>query len=334
MNKLKVGIAGYNLIGQLHAEKFRNHPKVGSIIVADPEQRPNDHSVKWVKDYHDLAGCDAVVIALPTNLHLLAVEYFAPKGIAMLIEKPLATDYKEALQIQQVLSQCEVPAMCGLLGLYHPEFRARYDNLQSIGEILSVAENLHEANPGLERFHDETRGVLNINGIHTIHRFYKIASLIAIEEILIPDQIFLSRNHFASYTAEDTAQGLLTLGRNNKVPFSFSMSFRNSHKCDNKKKIDYTTKIDGKNGTILVTGWEKCELLKNGKTTSLFTHDLGPLGNASQYTRIAISLEKEIDEFIRFEHSARNSGNKMHFTLNEAVASHRLLEECYMKAQR
>ena len=329
----KVGIAGFGSIGVLHAQIFDTLQEVQTIQVADPNKSQEGRfqflSKKgaFFDDYRKLEACNCVVIALPTELHAEAVSYFSSRKIPMLIEKPIGLTYEESKRIIETVKREQVPAMCGLTGLYHPEFRAMYEQLRTIGDLVSIHEKLHEANSNLARVLGEERGVLTMNGIHTLHRFYKIASLKDDTKTLEVGNITLDHRYFMM-PGEDYAEGILYLGQ---IPFTFSMSFRNGRKCDNDLPIEYILEIKGTKGIIIVIGYEKCEThYHTGKTVVNYQHPNGPLRMESQYSRIGLGLRAEIQEFIRF----LGTKKKKHHTLEEALAGQKLVEECYAIAKK
>jgi len=292
---LRVGVAGFGSIGVLHAQVFNEHPEIDEIVVADPAKNSDDPDFKalskstlMLADFKDLANCDIVVIALPIEMHLTAVDYFASKKVAMLIEKPLGLTYSESKKIFDIISKKNVKAMCGLTGLYHPDFHAMYKQLDSIGELVKVDERLHEANPNLGTLLGEDRGALTINGIHTLHRFYKIAKMKNESKQLRVGHVELAHKYFRDCSGEDAADGTLYLGN---VPFTFHISFRDGSKCDNGWPIDYVMEVVGSKGIIKVTGYEKCEIMYgDGRKVAIYEHPDGKLGNRSQYTRIFLLI--------------------------------------------
>ena len=328
---MRVGIAGFGSIGSLHARIFDSLAEVAEVQVADSGRSRDDQYQSLAKktafhsDYEDLKGCDCVVIALPTELHEAAVSCFAGAGIPMLIEKPLGFTCDESQRIVDMIRRENVPAMCGLTGLYHPEFRAMYGQLSSLGELVSVHERLHEANPDLARLLGGRRGVVALNGIHTLHRFHRIALLKDPNKALQVADVALSHDNFMT-RAEDHAAGTLCLGG---TPFTFSMSFRNDSECDNGWPVDYGIEIVGTLGKIVVTGHEKCETFGHDGTTEVnYQHPGGPLMGQPRYERIALGLTVEIREFVQF----LATGQKQHYTLEEALAGQRLVEDCYRKS--
>jgi predicted dehydrogenase len=70
------------------------------------------------------AGVDAVSIAVPTTWHLDAAQPFLEKGIACLIEKPLAGDTATALKLKQLAEQSGAALMVGHIERFNPVMRA------------------------------------------------------------------------------------------------------------------------------------------------------------------------------------------------------------------
>ena len=185
---------------------------------------------------------------------------------------------------------------------------------------------MDEANPGFKKYLQNKRGVLTINGIHTLHRFYKIAQIINSNDELRVEEIAYSNNSFKSVLGEDYARGILKLG---SIPFEFEISYRNN-KCENGFPIEYETKIFGERGELHVIGWEGCELNFDGKRTRLYAHPEGHLNGKSHYLRIEIGLREQIKNFFKFI----QSGEKIHPTIKESIEAQKLVEECYRVAKR
>lgn len=108
---LSVGVVGYGHMGKVYVDVLQNVFAVSSLSVADPLLSASK-SFKVCSSYTELAQCDVVIIAHPTELHAEAVEFFGNKAKALLIEKPLGLTYKESEGIVSILAQSRVTAMC------------------------------------------------------------------------------------------------------------------------------------------------------------------------------------------------------------------------------
>jgi predicted dehydrogenase len=97
-NRLKVGVVGVGHLGRHHARILADHPDVELVGVVDSNldraaEIAAKHGSRAYDDPLDLVDqVDAISIAVPTILHESVATPFLDRGIAALIEKPLATD--------------------------------------------------------------------------------------------------------------------------------------------------------------------------------------------------------------------------------------------------
>lgn len=314
-----IGLAGRGNVGRIYYEILKKFEL--EFFVADPVSNKEN----FLRDYTELKNCDTIIIALPTEMHRDAIKFFSKDKKKLLVEKPFCLTYEESKKAFEDIKKSELRVMCGLTGLYHPEFRAMYEHLADIGKIKRVKEKLHEANPRLDKYLQNVRGVLTINGIHTLHRFYKMAQMINPDDKLQIEETIILNNSFKNVRGEDYAKGKLKLGN---IPFEFEMSYKKDE-CENGLSVEYETEIFGEKGKLHVVGWEKCDLILNEIKTELYAHPEGHLIGSS-LLRVGIGLEEQVREFFRFI----KSEEKIHHTVQEGIEAQRLVEECYQKANR
>ncbi len=102
MSRLRVAVVGVGHLGQHHARVLAAHPDVELVAVADTrldqaEAIAMKLGTQAVTDFRSLVDrVDAVSIAVPTLHHRAVAEVFLERGIATMIEKPLATSLAEA----------------------------------------------------------------------------------------------------------------------------------------------------------------------------------------------------------------------------------------------
>lgn len=129
--KLKIGIAGFGMIGPVHLRRiFDKSMDLAEIIaIADPDTNQTESNLeKTVEeitkfnpqlkrseimdnlelydDYYDMLSddLDVVHICLPHDIHLQAIEDALSAGKNVIVEKPLALNLKEAHEISQLQS--------------------------------------------------------------------------------------------------------------------------------------------------------------------------------------------------------------------------------------
>src|SRR5881227_378110 len=96
MTRLKMAVIGVGHLGQHHARILAGLPEVELVAVADSriEQARTvaaRHGTRAVGDYRELLDrVDAVTVAVPTCLHREVAGAFLDRGIATMVEKPLA----------------------------------------------------------------------------------------------------------------------------------------------------------------------------------------------------------------------------------------------------
>src|SRR5688500_14137551 len=126
---LPVAVIGTGRMGRLHARAYSQMPSVRLIGVADANP---DSAAAAARDFNT-AACSieqlldrarAVSIAVPTQFHLSAAEPFLRRGIACLIEKPLARDPDEARRIVQLARDHKTIVQVGHIERFNPVVRA------------------------------------------------------------------------------------------------------------------------------------------------------------------------------------------------------------------
>lgn len=121
-NTLRCAVIGAGAIGLHHMDGFKKHPKAELVAVAEvsPDRRreaAEKHGLKIaVENYKDLLadkGIDAVSIALPNFLHASVTIEAIKAGKHVLLDKPMATNAKEAQAIIDAWKEKKVVFMVG-----------------------------------------------------------------------------------------------------------------------------------------------------------------------------------------------------------------------------
>ncbi|MEK6845491.1 MAG: Gfo/Idh/MocA family oxidoreductase, partial [Nanoarchaeota archaeon] len=209
----RIGILGYGFIGKVHHEVIEEElfgvasggiskgahydllkvtavaeTDLSKLGTANEQYRWYGNYVKLLENEHE--RLDALIVALPTTLHLAAVKAITQYKIPFLLEKPLAPTYEEAKEIVQCVEESGTPCMVGLTGRFHPEFVAAYKSMQNgdLGEVISMQERSHFGLPAevirpyLQPEHSG-RGIGLENGIHTMDRlnFFSRSQVVKVE---------------------------------------------------------------------------------------------------------------------------------------------------------
>jgi len=105
MKPLRVGVVGVGHLGQHHARILGSLPGVELVAVVDARlEQARTIAAKFqteaLADHRELIGrVDAVSVAVPTSLHREVAGAFLERGVAAMVEKPLAGSLAEAEEL-------------------------------------------------------------------------------------------------------------------------------------------------------------------------------------------------------------------------------------------
>lgn len=109
MEPVKLAVVGAGLIGSKHARLIHGQPECSLVGICDPDTgRRSVAEDLGVPFYRDLAALleeqqpEGAIVATPNGTHLAVAELCAGKGVALLIEKPIADTLPAARRIVEV----------------------------------------------------------------------------------------------------------------------------------------------------------------------------------------------------------------------------------------
>jgi predicted dehydrogenase len=142
---LRIGLVGVGMMGRNHARVLHAVDGVELVGVADPagDRHGMAGRAAVVDDVSALVrlGLDAAIVAVPTRFHLDAGLELAAAGVHTLVEKPLAADPEEALELVKAFESAGLVNAVGHIERCNPALRAMRSRLESgeLGEIYQVA---------------------------------------------------------------------------------------------------------------------------------------------------------------------------------------------------
>lgn len=105
-DQLRVAVIGVGYLGRFHALIYSRMPNVEviGVVDADPDRAATVAAEAGCAVLEDIDavlahGVDAVSIVVPTTAHLQAAAPFLSRGIAVLLEKPIAATLEDGIEI-------------------------------------------------------------------------------------------------------------------------------------------------------------------------------------------------------------------------------------------
>jgi UDP-N-acetylglucosamine 3-dehydrogenase len=126
--ELRVGLAGLGSMGRNHLRILAARDDIRLVAVADPvaatlasaTAQTGAHGFAEPLAMIAEAELDAVVIAAPTTAHVPLALAAIERGIAILVEKPLAATIDEAMRIVEAARAAGVPVQVGHVERFNP----------------------------------------------------------------------------------------------------------------------------------------------------------------------------------------------------------------------
>jgi predicted dehydrogenase len=164
MRKIGLGIIGLGYIGNLHLRNSQRLVYTNLAAVADVSQKALRNAKemgakKTYTDYKELLkdpSVDAVVIALPTHLHLDSAKQAAEANKHIFLEKPMARTVSEAKEILSCTQKNGVKLMMGYHLRFHDSFRDMKEQINSgvLGDVESAFATFVSSGPFFHRNED------------------------------------------------------------------------------------------------------------------------------------------------------------------------------------
>jgi predicted dehydrogenase len=153
MHRLKVGVVGLGMWGQNHALVYDDYERCELRVVCDlDEGRAKEYGDRyhcdWTTRVSELATGDveAVSVATPDHTHFEPVRQLLSAGKAVMVEKPLCTDLKQAAILEAVSEISGAIAMV--------DFQNRWDPRHQLIKELVRSGELGQPTMGYIRLSD------------------------------------------------------------------------------------------------------------------------------------------------------------------------------------
>ncbi len=130
MARARIGIIGLGVIGKAHLAVLREAPNAELVAIADPTPAARDFAqargIKAYDDYRamiDREKLDGAVVAVPNAEHVPVAMACIERGIAVLVEKPIAETVEAANRLCDFAETKNVPILVGHHRRHNPAVR-------------------------------------------------------------------------------------------------------------------------------------------------------------------------------------------------------------------
>jgi predicted dehydrogenase len=122
---MKIAVIGAGHMGSYHARVVNSNPRASLEMVIDPREEvgrkvAESFGAKWYPSFPKSADVDAVIIAAATEAHKEIALDVIEQGKHLLIEKPIAPNFQDVIEITNAAEDKRVVLICGLLERFNP----------------------------------------------------------------------------------------------------------------------------------------------------------------------------------------------------------------------
>jgi predicted dehydrogenase len=141
---VRLGLVGAGFMGRQHLGFIRDRADAVLVAIADPVVTPGEIGYPVHATVTELLAAerlDAVIVANPNSLHVdTAIECLAA-GVAVLLEKPVATDYAEARRLVAAVERYDGRLLVGHHRRHHPAVDVAWRAIRNgdLGDLVGVS---------------------------------------------------------------------------------------------------------------------------------------------------------------------------------------------------
>lgn len=180
-DRIGVGIIGLGVMGKNHVRVCKAMPEVELLGVADiraetVKEISEQYALPGFTDYRELLelpGLQAVVVATSDQFHREPCEQAAAKGLAIFLEKPIATTVEDGQAILEAVNRHKVKMMVGHTLRYDPRYIAVKQAAESgkFGEFVHLFARRNATTWSGKRVQGRAEVVV-FQGVHDIDFFH------------------------------------------------------------------------------------------------------------------------------------------------------------------
>lgn len=131
---MNCALIGLGSMGRNHYKTIKNNQDINFVAVVEPnDELMVDIDVRRYRDVEQLLEneqIDLAIIATPTSTHLDISRKFLERGIHLLVEKPITTNSKQAVQLSSLARKNNCKLVVGHVERFNPAIQAVFPHLE------------------------------------------------------------------------------------------------------------------------------------------------------------------------------------------------------------
>src|SRR5262245_30890194 len=175
MAPLRIGLAGAGRMGRNHLRALADSAEVKVTAIAEPAEatrdRLRDTDVALYAGLDEMlssASIDAVLVCVPSDLHLATVKRLVEAGLPTLCEKPVGVTAGEARDAATAVAAAGLPFQVGFWRRFVPMLKGLRERIRAgeLGQIYAVANFQWDGSPPGAEFRAHSGGIFVDMGVH------------------------------------------------------------------------------------------------------------------------------------------------------------------------
>ena len=175
MAKFRFGLLGAGRMGRNHLRAITASEHVTVSAIAEPSAKARAAVESADAKTHpsldamlDSGGIEAVLVCVPSDLHLATVRTLMDARMPTLCEKPVGVTAAQALDASSIADRAGVPFQVGFWRRFVPSLRRLRERIASgeMGEIYCVANYQWDGAPPSAYFREHSGGIFVDMGVH------------------------------------------------------------------------------------------------------------------------------------------------------------------------
>lgn len=175
MAAFRFGLLGAGRMGRNHLRAISDSELVTVSAIAEPSAAARSQLPKTQASIHEdlgamlaAGGIDAVLVAVPSDLHLETVRQLVEAQMPALCEKPVGVTPAQSREAASIVARAQLPFQVGFWRRFVPSMRKLRDRVRAgeLGDIYCVANFQWDGAPPSAYFRAHSGGIFVDMGVH------------------------------------------------------------------------------------------------------------------------------------------------------------------------